>query len=184
MNAIAAQPMWTDEEEQTLSDLYSVATWNQMLEALPGRTKRAIWNRAHRLGLPPKKYDIPPETRARMAQLARERKPRLGKVVHPVVVRDGVPSKCCTECQEWQPVERFARHKGCSGGRRAICTTCEGRKAYQSNRERCIKQVSVLPAVIGSGDDCDVQLEDLPPEALRLTGSVPRSCRCPPGRRR
>lgn len=85
---------------------------------------------------------ISSETRARWAELARQNKPRKGRgLVAPVFVRDGVPGKCCTKCLEWLPLERFARHPTCSGGRRNTCTTCEGRQAYSGARDRCISNV-------------------------------------------
>ena len=75
-----------------------------------------------------------------MSDLARANKPRLGRgLVAPVFVRDGVPGKCCTACLVWQPLGRFARHSTCAGGRRNICTTCEGRRAYANNPQRVIK---------------------------------------------
>lgn len=141
MNAIAARKIWTHEEHEILLSMYMHATWLEMMKMLPGRSKRAIWNRAHKMGLKGRKYDIPSETRERMAELVRERKPRLGKVVYPVIERDGVPGKCCRLCSEWKPLARFAKHPDTSGGVRNDCTTCTGRWAYANHREAQIKQV-------------------------------------------
>lgn len=79
--------------------------------------------------------------RRRLSEACRKRKPRLGKVVSPVFVRDGVPGKACRHCLEWKPLPKFARHATCAGGRRNICSTCEGRQAYANRRDRVISAV-------------------------------------------
>ena len=77
--------------------------------------------------------------RERLAEFNRTRKPRTGKgLVAPVFVRDGVPGKVCVRCLEWRPLEKFAKHATCAGGRRNQCTTCGGRDAYAKHPERMI----------------------------------------------
>lgn len=134
-------PLWPSDEEAVLARLYPDESWVGLLQALPGRTQRAIWNRAHKLGLKREQRDYPPEVREKYARLARENKPRLGKVLYPVIERDGVPSKCCRACNEWLPLARFARKPDCSGGVRNRCTTCDGRWAYKYHRDTVIKSV-------------------------------------------
>lgn len=55
---------------------------------------------------------------------------------------DGSTIKLCRGmCGEWRPIEKFGRHRTCAGGRRNICSTCEGRQAYKNSRARVIKAV-------------------------------------------
>lgn len=56
-------------------------------------------------------------------------------------VRDGTAGKVCTNCLEWLPLEKFCAHATCAGGRRNICSTCEGRQAYKSNPKQRIAAV-------------------------------------------
>lgn len=80
--------------------------------------------------------------RARLSALCKARNPRLGRgLVAPVFVRDGVAGKVCVGCLVWFSLERFALHASCAGGRRSICTTCEGQRAYAANPQRVIAAV-------------------------------------------
>ena len=135
------QAKWSAEEDAFLRCAYSDAMWGMLLAGLPGRSKRAIWNHAHKLGLQRAVHEFPPETSARMAESARTRKPRLGKVLYPVIKRGGVPGKFCGECGGWKPLRNFSKQLDCSGGAKNICTTCEGRKAYAGNRRARIAGV-------------------------------------------
>lgn len=82
------------------------------------------------------------EARARQAEMSRGNQNCKGKgIVAPVFVRNGVEGKACVECLEWKPLERFARHETCAGGRRNICTTCAGQQAYANNPETCKRSV-------------------------------------------
>lgn len=88
----------------------------EIVAMFPGRTRSSVMRRAHELGIRRSKH-----------------RPHPGRVISPVFVRDGVPGKACIACLEWKPLEKFARHATCSGGRRNRCTTCEGRTAYAKN---------------------------------------------------
>ena len=132
---------WTREDDLTLRRLYAAATWDAILAAFPGRTKRAIWNRAHRIGAIRAFREFSQETRQHLAALARANKPRLGKVVHLVISHSGVPGKVCSCCHQWHPLAKFARHPECSGGVRAICSTCSGKWAYNHHRANAIAAV-------------------------------------------
>ena len=140
MAAAAQHPIWTSEQDEVLMRLYPCASWEQILSALPGRTRRAVWKRAHRLGST-RKRQFSLEERAALAARTRKLKPRLGKVIYPVVDRNGVSGKFCSHCGEWFPLRRFAKQPDCSGGVRNICTTCEGRAAYRRNPALRIKAV-------------------------------------------
>lgn len=129
---------WTAAEERALRVLYPCAPWAEVEEWL-GRGRRAIMKRAFKLGIRREVRDIPDKVRAARAARLSEHPLRLGRFLRPVVERGGVAGKVCAgPCGEWLPLGRFARHAECAGGRRAICTTCEGRVAYARNPERCI----------------------------------------------
>ncbi len=84
---------------------------------------------------------------------------RRGKAIAaPIFVRDGVPGKACVKCLEWKPLEKFARHESCAGGRRNTCTTCEGRRARSNNPAACLRSVK--------------QYQATHPEAVRLHRQV------------
>lgn len=114
--------LWTDEEDEAIRRLYPRALLPEILAALPRRSQSAITSRAAVLGV------------------RCEARRHLGKVVAPVIVRDGVRGRACVACLEWKPLEKFSRHKTAAEGRRNRCTTCEGRLAYKRNRARCIAQ--------------------------------------------
>ena len=118
--------LWTAEEDEILRRLYpSLASMVEILGALPGRSQSSVIFRARMV-----------------LKLERSRRrPHPGKVVSPVIARDGVSGKACVRCLEWRPLEKFARHSTCAGGRRSLCTTCSGRDAYSKHRERMIAQV-------------------------------------------
>jgi len=108
---------WTDHEDAYLQVAWSSEmTVESIATQLPKRSLRAITRRAHELGIKRPKN-----------------RPHPGKVVSPVFVRNGVPGKACVKCLEWKPLEKFARHKTCAGGRRNVCTTCDGKRAYANN---------------------------------------------------
>jgi 5-methylcytosine-specific restriction endonuclease McrA len=115
---------WTPEEDSILADLWPRNILPEIERALPTRTLSSIRRRAHEL------------------KIKCEHRKHLAKVVSPIFVRDGVEGKACVKCLDWKPLENFARHATCSGGRRNSCVTCEGRtrgkKYYNANREKCI----------------------------------------------
>lgn len=115
---------WTAAEDALLRELYPTAARAELRAALSKRSDSAIGRRAHELGV--KRSTNPGNT---------------GNVVSPVIVRDGVAGKACVKCLAWLPLEKFARHKGCAGGRRNTCTTCEGRQAYATSRAKKIAAV-------------------------------------------
>ena len=138
---------WTSEDDESLRALFVHAPWDTLSVSLPGRTKRAIWNRAHRLGLPRRRREDRPETRAQSSARAKTGEIRRGKFTRPVEVRGGVEGKVCAgPCGAFLPLERFAQHEDCAGGRRAVCTTCEGRVAYARNPKRIIRNVRAYQA--------------------------------------
>ncbi len=62
MGEVAVQnPAWTPKEDAWLTSFYPRAEWPEMLAALSGRTKKALLNRAHKLGLKREKKDFKPE---------------------------------------------------------------------------------------------------------------------------
>ena len=133
---------WMEYEDDAVCRLYPSASWGIIEVALPGRSRSAVYKRAFKLGVKRVQRDFPPETRAKLADLARENKPRKDRgLVAPVFVRAGVAGKVCTKCLEWLPLVNFALHETCAGGRRNTCTTCAGRQAYAANPELRIAAV-------------------------------------------
>lgn len=132
---------WTDDEDATLRRLYPGAPWANVLTALPGRGRIAVYKRAFKLGVERTVRELSDETRAASSARASTGNIRRGKHLHPVVVRDGVDGKVCNDCDDWRPLAKFARHPDMAGGVRATCTTCEGRQRYAKHRERCIALV-------------------------------------------
>lgn len=115
---------WEPHEDQILVELWPDGTVPEISASLPGRTIRACASRARVLGI------------------KCTNRQHLNKVVSPVFMREGVPGKFCTgPCREWLPLEKFGRHQTCAGGRRNICSTCEGRRAYANNPEQKIAHV-------------------------------------------
>ena len=138
---------WASEEETRLRSLYPKASWPELEEAFPQRTRRALWNRAFRLGLEREQRDYAPGVREAYAARGRTGNRRRSKFLRPVEVREGVEGKVCVgPCGAWRPLARFARHRDCAGGRRAICTTCEGRVAYKRDPEARKKAVRAYQA--------------------------------------
>jgi 5-methylcytosine-specific restriction endonuclease McrA len=110
---------WEPHEDQILVELWPDGTVPEISASLPGRTIRACASRARVLGI------------------KCTNRQHLNKVVSPVFMREGVPGKFCTgPCREWLPLEKFGRHQTCAGGRRNICSTCEGRVAQEKHSER------------------------------------------------
>jgi len=96
----------------------------EIVSLLPGRSKTSVKRRASELGVKR------PSSR-----------PHPGRIVSPLIARDGVVGKACTYCLEWKPFENFSRHSTSNGGRRNQCTTCEGRRAYANDPGACIRKV-------------------------------------------
>ena len=142
MAATAQHSVWTEEEDCVLRSSYVSLSWEELSDLLPGRVQGAIYKRAFRLGLDRRKRHITEDQRESLIARIRENPPRLGKgIATPIFVRDGVAGKACVKCLEWKPLEKFGYQKTCVGGRRNICTTCEGRLAYAGNREKRIATV-------------------------------------------
>lgn len=114
---------WEASEDEMLRQVWPSGTVPEILAVLPGRSIGSCGRRAHELGV------------------RCENRQHLAKVVSPVITRDGVPGKACVECLEWKPLEKFSRHETCAGGRRNLCTTCEGRIAYKTNPRKRIETV-------------------------------------------
>lgn len=114
---------WSSEEDATLAKVWPCGTVPEILAALPGRSIGSCGRRAHEL------------------KIVCTNRRHLAKVVSPIFVRDGVEGKACVACLDWMPLENFARHETCAGGRRNICTTCQGRRAYKSNPQARIASV-------------------------------------------
>jgi|HubBroStandDraft_4_1064222.scaffolds.fasta_scaffold31514_2 5-methylcytosine-specific restriction endonuclease McrA len=114
---------WSSEEDAAIRVLYPQGVRGvELLAHFPGRNTITIQGRASVLGV--------------------RRLTRIGRPAKCLVeVRDCVEGKTCVGCTEWRPIERFARHQECVGGRRNTCTTCEGRRAYKANPERSIESV-------------------------------------------
>jgi 5-methylcytosine-specific restriction endonuclease McrA len=94
-----------------------------------------------RLGIARQHREWPEETRKRRAKINKEHPPRLGTTKNIVMMRGGADGKVCYCCENWLALEKFAKHATCAGGRRNICSTCEGRSAYEKYREKKIAAV-------------------------------------------
>lgn len=120
---------WTEQEIETLRRLYPrCETPAELYAAFPNRTASAIRYKAVALGI------------------KCEHRQHVAKQVSPIEVRDGMSGRVCTVCKEWKPIEKFTRHATCAGGRRNICTTCEGRVAYKKHRDKCLRAVRTYQA--------------------------------------
>ncbi len=120
---------WSSEEDALLAEVWPEVEDVEEAHALFDRSPQSVQRRAHELEVPrPKNRPYP------------------GKVVSPVIVRDGVAGKACTgPCREWRPLEKFAHHATCAGGRRNTCTTCNGRIA-RANPNFRVKNVAAVEA--------------------------------------
>lgn len=126
---------WQPWEVETLESMWTTAQWSEILSALPWRTRMACRRKAVKMSLKGRAVSSP-EGRAAQAEGRRLcENPPAPPIVAPIFVRDGVEGKACVKCLEWKPLPKFARHKTCAGGRRNICTTCDGRLAYARNPE-------------------------------------------------
>lgn len=133
---------WTETKQGLLRQVYGTKTWEEILETFPGHTKRSIWNKACKLGLKKMNREVSPEARAKNIEWCKSGNARRGKPKHGLFWWNGKWGKACTGgCERWRPLEKFGKHKGCSGGVRAICTTCEGRQHYKLYRDRIIANV-------------------------------------------
>lgn len=121
----AARIEWTPEKDATLRALWPSATRAELRAAFPACGHSALQHRAIRLGCARVKRDYPEGFRERLAARVAAAKPRLGKVLYPVVVRGGVPSKCCAACREWKPLDAYAKNPKHSTGLRNMCTACD-----------------------------------------------------------
>lgn len=134
--------VWTPALDDLLRRLYPSTPTPALLESFPGMSIGALRHRASRMGIVREIRWLSPETRAMFSISVATRRPRLGRGLrHPVVPRDGIEGKVCSECHEWRPLARFARHRECVGGVRGICTTCEGRVAHARYRVRRVAAV-------------------------------------------
>lgn len=139
--ALAGMVEWTETENEILRRVYPCATWVEISVSLPGRSRRSIYDQVHRLGVCRQWHEMPPGFLEKQSQRLRTNPPRLGKVLHPVVERGGVPGKFCAVCREWRMLTKYTKKSDCSGGKSNTCTTCQGRQAYARNPEKMIAQV-------------------------------------------
>jgi len=116
---------WTAEDDKRLRAVYPRGTWVEILASFPGKTKSAIYKRVHRLGLEREIKENPPGFIEAQSKRMHEHPLRLGKVLYPIIARDGVDGKFCSECREWRPLNGYGAKKDTSGGVRNICKTCE-----------------------------------------------------------
>jgi|GEM_PF-5985224 5-methylcytosine-specific restriction endonuclease McrA len=110
---------WTDAEDALLRLLYPTAARAELRESFPERSRTAIRRRASELGI--------------SREISRAEQTRRGweetrGVVAPVIERDGVKGKACVECLAWKPLEEFALHATCVGGRRNVCGPCDAER--------------------------------------------------------
>jgi len=140
--AVAQRPAWTKEEEIALRERYPTGSWSELKSVLSRRDRSAIVTRAAKLGVRREQREYTDEFREKQAKRLHEHPIRFGHgIASPVIVRDGISGKACVKCLEWKPLEKFSRHQTCAGGRRNICTTCEGRMAYVGNPKKRIAAV-------------------------------------------
>ncbi len=132
MTQVAKRFAWTVEADKLLAALYLRAPWADILAAFPGVTKRAIWNHAFRLNLKREIKEDPPGFREAHSKRLREKPIRLGKVIYPIIERDGIPGKFCSKCSAWKSLDEYGKKPDCSGGVRNICGDCE----WQNNKAR------------------------------------------------
>ena len=134
VNATQAQRPWLCADDTLLRELWNQnAPWKELCAKL-SRAKSAIMHRRDRLGgFAHKKRVMSPAWLAKNAKRLKETPPHRGHATYPVIVREGIPSKCCSKCQIWKPVAAFGKaSNGASGGIRSICTPCA--VAYQRTR--------------------------------------------------
>lgn len=131
--AVAGCVGWTEEENEVLRKVYPCAAWAEISAAIPGRSQRSVYDQAHRLGVCRERHEMPPGFFEKQSQRLRETPIRLGKVLHPVVARDGIPGKFCAVCRDWKPLQKYAKKDDTSGGCANTCMLCQGRKGYAGN---------------------------------------------------
>lgn len=125
------------EEDALLRELYPRAPWQIILRVLGSRSKNWAIKRACRLGVARVEREYSEETLAKYSARAKTGSIRRGKFLRPVVICDGIEGKICSgQCGEWRPIAKFARHPDCAGGRRSICSTCDGRYQLANFPER------------------------------------------------
>jgi len=130
---------WTAERDAVLKGLWPDAPWATLRAALAPSTEVAITHRAHRIGLGRKTREDTPEHVVWLRDRAATGNLRRGTGT-PITSVDGQDGKVCNKCSAWKPLTKFCRKTDCTGGRRNICTTCEGRLQYANHRLKCIDQ--------------------------------------------
>lgn len=131
-----ARNAWNETQDDLLRRLWASAAAHEILAAFPLLSWNALAHRASRLNAKRSRPETPPSVA--VVAWASSGDARRGRgIASPQETRDGVLGKrCLGSCAEWRPLERFTRHSSCAGGRRSICTTCEGEKARRANPER------------------------------------------------
>lgn len=124
--------MWSGEADELLRRLWPLASMEELLAAFPSSSFCALTHRASRLGVR-RETPRPPASRLALAWSSSGNARRGRGLAAPIEVRDGVEGKICVRCEQWKPILKFGRHKTCHGGRRNLCTTCEGRIARTRN---------------------------------------------------
>ena len=134
---------WTTEEVDSLRRAYPTAPWGDLLRALAPKGRRAIYKKAFQLGIDRRVHEVSPEARARSSARARTGDIRRGRFAHPIVVVRGIDGKVCSACGWWLPLERFARHAECAGGRRTMCTTCTATRSITPGRSTAASATTI-----------------------------------------
>lgn len=134
---------WSEAEDEALRQHYPTVSWAELAKVLPGRNHGALHRRAWRLGVKRLVKTKSEEALAKQAARLKANPPRTGKVIYPVIERNGVKGKFCRTCSEWRPLEKFGTRSDGYGMPRSDCTTCEGRLAYEGNpdaRKRAVRK--------------------------------------------
>ena len=132
---------WDEEQDARLRAVYPTGTWEDLAVAFPCRTRSSIHKRAFKLRIERVVRILSVEARAKLIHRLVDTPPRLGTSRVVTIEVDGVVGKECNTCSQWRPLEKYACARGCAGGRRHICTTCEGKQAYAKNPERILRLV-------------------------------------------
>lgn len=151
--------IWTDEEDALLTRLWPKAPAHELQQAFPNHSMNALAHRACRLGV---LRTLRENARSPLVLAwSSSGNARRGRgLTAPITVVDDEPGKSCRVCAKWLPLRHFTVHAGCAGGRRHICTTCEGRVARSSNPERTREATRRRAAAKRMADD-GVSLREL-----------------------
>ena len=133
---------WTAEDDEVLRRSYPRAPWMVILRTLEPHSRKVIYSRACRVGLKRETREVSWAGKETFRRWASTGNSRRGRYIHPTEERAGVGGKICVGCQSWLPLEKFAVHRECSGGRRAVCVICDAHKPRRGDLEARANRVA------------------------------------------